>query len=291
MALAHQKKDRGGDPPAGEQGPDYVPPEALATGTDPETAAPLGPAVLAATYIPDFPFEEIQFWFAPSRAQPEAVYHEFLGRSADKWDFYYNKKGWRFVHHTDPAERRAEGPFRPRPGELRLRILEAGRFFAPRPQLELKEGGRPLPILSIEKRRPLNPWKPNYIKALNFIKKYEWPRAPAQQLQTAIWEIEECGEVAGSTAWQNAEMLLTDSISPDLLFTLSDLFEKRPEEFPLGSEVYLKILGRAGAEGFRMLCDLHSQPITRKRKHVARTLGELGQAEGLEPLFLLLDDE
>ncbi len=291
MALAHQRKDRGGDLPAEEPGPESTPPEALARETDSGAAAPLGPATLASTYIPDFPFEEIQFWFAPSRAQPETVYHEFLGRSADKWDFYYNKKGWRFVHHSDPGQRRAEGPFRPAPGELRLRMLESGRFFSPRPKLELKEGGLSLPIVSIEKRRPLNPWKPNYIKALNFIKQYEWPRELAQKLQVAVWEIEECGEVAGSTSWQNAEMLLTDSISPDLLFTFCDLFEKRPEEFPLGSEVYLRILGRSGGEGFKMLCELHSQAIAKKRKHVARTLGELGRAEGLEPLFLLLDDE
>ncbi len=251
---------------------------------------PLGLATLAVAYIPDFPFTDVQFWFAPSRQAPTAVYIELLGRSDDKWETYYNKKGWRFVRWHTPAERDAEGPFRAKPGELRLRILEPGRFFAPRPTLSLA-GGPELPILGLEKRRPLNPWKPTYIKALNFIKKYEWPRQVPKAAEAAIWEIEECGEVPGSTAWQNAELLLEDNMGPDLEEVLADLFEKRPEEFPLGSQVYLRRLGRAGAAGFRRLADLHRLPAVRKRKHVAEALGKLGSAEAIDTLLVLLDDE
>lgn len=250
----------------------------------------MGQATLAVAYIPDFPFDEVRFWFVPDRARPQAVYHELTGRSADKWEHYYNKKGWRFVHQ-DLAGRRAEGPYRARSGELRLRILESGRFFAPRPYLELGAGGPAPPVVSLDKRRPLNPWKPNYIKALNFIKKYEWPRALPGMAQTAVWEIEECGEIAGSTSYHNAEMLIEDLMSPDLQVVLCDLFEKRPEEFPLGSEVYLGLLGRSGEEGFRMLADLHRHPAVRKRKQVALALGKLGRPEAAETLFILLDDE
>src|SRR5206468_12917087 len=132
-----------------------------------------------------------------------------------------------------------------------LRILDSGRFRTPRPVLTLRPEGLELPLVSMEKRRPLNEWKPTYIKALNFIKKYEWPRPVQSEAQLAIWEIEECGEVAGSTSWQNAEMLLRDRMSADIRATLIDLFQKRPEEFPLGSEVYLRVLGQSGDEGFR----------------------------------------
>ncbi len=251
---------------------------------------PLGLATLAVAYIPDFPFADVQFWFSPSREAPAAAHHELLGRSDDKWETYYNKKGWRFVRWHAPAEREAEGPFRAKPGELRLRILEPGRFFAPRPTLSLA-GGPEIPILGLEKRRPLNPWKPTYIKALNFIKKYEWPRQVPKPAEAAIWEIEECGEVPGSTSWQNAELLLEDNVCPELLEVLADLFEKRPEEFPLGSQVYLRRLGHAGAEGFRRLADLHRLPAVRKRKHVAEALGTFKNAEAIDTLLALLDDE
>jgi hypothetical protein len=279
--------------------PEEAGPGQPATGLDPGDPSaepeggrprPLGPATLAVPYLPDFPLEEIQFWFAPDRSKPQAIYHQLLGRSHDKWDIYYNKKGWRFVH-LDPEERQAEGPFRAAPGELRLEILEPGRFFAPRPFLRLGPERAEVAIVSIEKRRPLNQWKPTYIKALNFIKKYEWLKPVAGVVEMAFYEIEECGEVAGSTSWRNAEMILEDHMSADLRATLVDLFEKRPEEFPLGSEVYLKILGRSGEEGFRMLCDLHRLPQVRKRKHVARALGKLGKPEAAPTLFVLLDDE
>ncbi len=250
---------------------------------------PLGPATLATTYIPDFPLEEVRFWFVPSRSEAQAAYHELTGRSADKWgDYYYTKKGWRFVHGAPPES--SEGPFRAEPGKLRLKILEPGRFFAPRPVLELA-GGRAVPLASLEKRRPLNPWKPNYIKALNFIKKYEWAKPVPPAVQMAVWEIEECGEVAGSTSWQNAEMLLSDHLSPESRAALADIFEKRPEEFPLGSEVYLRVLGRSGEEGFRQVLDLHTIPFVRKRKQVALCLGKLGRREAIDTILVLLDDE
>jgi HEAT repeat protein len=248
----------------------------------------LGTATLALTYIPDFPFEEVQFWFVPSRGQPREAYHELTGRSADKWgDYYYTKKGWRFVHGDRPDQ--FEGPFRAEPGKLHLKILDAGRFFAPRPHLEI--GGQEVPLVSLEKRRPLNPWKPNYIKALNFIKKYEWEKPAPAAVQMAVWEIEECGEIAGSTAWQNAERLLADNLSPDVRAALADIFEKRPEEFPLGSEVYLRVLARSGPEGFRQVLDLHSIPFVRKRKQVALCLGKLGRPEAIDTLLVLLEDE
>jgi hypothetical protein len=254
-------------------------------------AKPLGNAVLGTAYIPDFPMEEVQFWFVPDRRNVRTVFHEFIGRSIDKWgDSYYTKKGWRFAH-ADPEERGAEGPFRAEPGKLRPRILPMGRFFAPQPQLILGDAGEPLPIVSLEKRRPLNPWKPNYIKALNFIKKYEWPTPVSGTVQSAIWEIEECGEIAGSTSWQNAEMLIDDHMGPDVRAALVDIFEKRPEEFALGSEVYLRILGRSGPDGFRQMAEQHKNPMHRKRIHVARCLGKLRRPEGIDPILILADDE
>ncbi len=251
---------------------------------------PLGDAILAVPYIPDFPFSEVQFWFSPSHSEPQEVYHELLGHSHDKWETYYTRKGWHFVHQY-PSEREAEGPYRPEPGTLRLRILKPGKIFTPRPYLSLKAGAKEIPLVSMEKRRPLNPWKPQYIKALNFIKKYEWPHPVSEAASMAIWEIEECGEIAGSTAWQNAEMLLQDNMTPNVQATLVDIFEKRPEDFALGSEVYLRVLGRSGDEGFRMVTDLYTVPFVRKRKHVAMSLGKLGRPEGVDTLLVLIDDE
>jgi len=255
---------------------------------DQVAAKPLGDAILALPYIPDFPMGEVQFWFAPDFSDPQWVYHELTGRSADKWETYYTKKGWNFVHRY-PAARDAEGPYRAEPGKMRLRILKSGKIFAPRPCL--LQGGREIPFASLDKRRPINPWKPNYIKALNFIKKYEWPHPLPDPVPLAIWEIEECGEVAGSTSWQNAEMLLEDNMTANVQATLVDIFEKRPEDFSLGSEVYLRVLGRSGEEGFQKVLDLHNIPFVRKRKHVAMSLGKLGKREGLDTLLVLLDDE
>jgi HEAT repeat protein len=137
----------------------------------------------------------------------------------------------------------------------------------------------------------LNPWKPNYIQALNFIRRFEWPCPLPRSVHHAIWEIEECGQVAGSVSWRNAEIVLRDNDSADVRRTLVEIFYNRPEDYPLGSEVYLKALGLSGEEGFQDLMDLASHPVSRKRKVVASTLGELKKPEGLATLLLLLEDE
>jgi hypothetical protein len=232
--------------------------------------------------------DDVQFWFVPGREAPAAVYHELTGASARDWQSYYTKKGWNFIHDPSPD---AEGPFRVKPGGLSLRILEPGRIFAPRPLFRFAEGGRAAPIVSIEKRRPLNPWKPNYIQALNFIKRYEWPQPLPRAVNYAVWEIEECGQVAGSTSWRNAERLLRDHDSEALRSTLADIFYHRPEDYPLGSEVYLRVLGRSGPEGFAKLVELARHPISRKRKVVAATLGELRDPRGVPTLLELVEDE
>lgn len=244
-------------------------------------------AVLELPYIPDFPIEDILFWFAPERRAPQAVYHELVGPSAENWQRYYaTKKGWSFLY-GDTKE--AEGPFRVK--DLRLVILEPGRIFSPKPAFRFDERSKPVPLPSIEKRRPLNPWKPNYIQALNFIKRYEWPHSLPRPVQYAVWEIEECGQVPGSTSWRNAERILRDHDSPELRDTIADIFYNRPEDYPLGSEVYLRVLGLSGPEGFRKLLELAKHPISRKRKIIAKTLGELRDRAAMPALLELLEDE
>lgn len=238
-------------------------------------------------YIPDFLFGDVLYYFVPSREGVREVYHELIGDSADIWGGYYTKKGWNFLH----AGGGGEGPFRVSPGGTHLEILEPGRIFAPRPLFRFERQGQAKPIVSLEKRRPLNPWKPNYVRALNFIKKYDWPRQVARRVQMAIWEIEECGEVAGSTSWINAEEVLLQSDSSEVQETLVDVFYNRPEDFPLGSEVYLRLLGKLGTSGFEELCGLAQHPVTRKRAVVARTLGDLGDPRSVETLLVLLEDE
>ena len=76
--------------------------------------------------------------------------------------------------------------------------------------------------------------------------------------------------------------------SPAVLKTLSDIFFNRPEDFPLGSEVYLRLLGGAGEEGFAELVQLAKHPITRKRKVVAQAFGALASRDGLPSLLMLL---
>ena len=49
-----------------------------------------------------------------------------------------------------------------------------------------------IPLDSIEKRRPLNPWKPNHLRSTNFITRYEW-REPVPR---AAW----CGRVGSRPA-------------------------------------------------------------------------------------------
>jgi hypothetical protein len=252
-----------------------------------EREAVLEGAILELPYIPDFLLDEVWFWMVPSRDELRAVYHELVGQSAKNWQGYYTRKGWNFLHSA--SER--EGPSRVRPGGLRLEILEPGRFFQPSPQFRFEPGGQAYPVPSLEKRRPINEWKPNYIQALNFIKKYEWTRPVPRSAQLAVWEIEECGQIPGSTSWRNAEALLLQNDSEDLRATLADLFFNRPEDYQLGSEVYLRVLGKLGEDGFRRLLELAGHPVTKKRKGVARMLGELEDPRGRETLLMLLDDE
>lgn len=237
-------------------------------------------------YVPDFLLEEAQLWFAPERDNPTAVYLELTGDADKHWSTYYSKKGWNFVQEES---RPAEGPYQAT--NIHISILEPGRLFAPKPTVRFAKDGKAIPIVSLEKRRPINPWKPNYIQALNFIKKYEWQHSLPRSAQHAVWEIEECGQVAGSTSWKNAVRILKDLDSKELRLTLSDIFYNRPEDYPLGSEVYLRVLGQSGTNGFTDLLELAKHPISRKRKIVANTLGELKNPRGVDALLELLEDE
>ncbi len=251
----------------------------------------LSAAVLCVPYIPDFLVDDLLFYFAPSLDGAREAYHSLPPAALDRWSSYFSKKGFRF-HQSDPGDRDGEGPYKVRPGALRIELLESGRLFGPRPYLRLPDGAAEVPIVSLEKKRPLNPWKPQYIRALNFIKKYEPPRPIPKEAEYCLWEIEECGEVSGSTSWENAERILLELAegSDDVQEVLADVFSRRPEDFPLGSEVYLRILGNAGDDGYARLCDLHSHPQRLKRRHVAVVLGKLGNPQGLETLIKLLDD-
>ena len=244
-------------------------------------------AYLHLPYIPDFLLNEVLFYFVPSREDVQGVYHQLIGESARNWSSYYTKKGWKFIHEDSQRD----GPYRVSPGGVHIDILEPGRFFAPRPMFRFEPRGPGYPILSLDKRRPLNPWKPNYVRALRFIKKYDWPHALPRRVQMAIWEIEECGEIAGSTSWINGEAVLMESDSSEMRETLADVFYNRPEDFPLGSEIYLRVLGNLGKRGFSHLVELATHPVTRKRVIVAKTLGNLRNPAGVETLMLLLDDE
>lgn len=248
--------------------------------------------ILRVPYIPDFRAAELVFYFVPDRRRIEEVYHSLPPRLVDRWSAYFTKKGWKFIH-ADPASRQAEGPFKVRPGKIKIDILEPGRLFAPKPQFRFKESGDGWPVVSLEKRRPFDPWKPTYIRALNFIKKYEFIREVPKVVDYCLWEIEEGGEVAGSTGWENAELILSDHVKESAAGreVLADIFEKRPEDFPLGSEVYLRVLGRSGPEGFQKVCDLARHPQRLKRCHVARSLGRLRRPEALSVLLQLADDE
>ncbi|MCH2373585.1 MAG: HEAT repeat domain-containing protein [Planctomycetes bacterium] len=253
--------------------------------TDPKV---LERAVLGVGYIPDFLPEQVRFWFVPSREQPSSVYLEFVGEAHDNWESYYTSKGWAFVQHHQVA---AEGPYHVAPSALRFEILEQGRFFAPKPTFRFGDESGEVPVVGLQKRRPLNPWKPNYIQALNFIKKYEWKGSFPQSVHYAVWEIEECGQVAGSTAWKNAERILLDQMSSALVEAIADIFFHRPEDYPLGSEVYLRVLAESGEEGFAKLLNLAEHPISRKRRTVAQTLGAVADARGTSSLLKLLEDE
>lgn len=253
-----------------------------------QASEPLEKAFLELPYIPDFLLDEVQFWFSPSRKAPTAVYHQLFGASAKNWQSYYTKRGWSFLHQ-DSHE--AEGPFRVAAGGTHLKILEPGKIFSPKPLFRFQEAGEALPITSLEKKRPINAWKPNYIQAINFVKRYEWPHPLPRSVHHAVWEIEECGQVAGSTSWRNAEIILKDFDSKELRLTLADIFYNRPEDYPLGSEIYLRVLGGSGKRGFEELLELAKHPVSRKRKIVARTIGDLADAGGVKTLLELLEDE
>ena len=244
-------------------------------------------AIVGMAYIPDFLAEDVRFWFVPDREAPKAVYHELVGDAAEIWESYYTKKGRSFI----VSGRSGDGPYTIDAEDLHFEVLEPGKLFAPKATFRFTWDSAPLPLVSLEKRRPLNPWKPNYIEAINFIKGYEWKENVPRAIDYAVWEIEECGEVAGSTAWRNAERILRDHRSRPVLEALADIFFNRPEDFPLGSDVYLRILGESGEAGFALLVMLGDHPIARKRKVVANAFGKLASADGLPTLLLLLEDE
>lgn len=249
--------------------------------------------ILQLTYVPDFRVDDLFLYFVPDLPNAREVYHALPEALLERWGAYLTKKGYRFLasDHTGSAD----GPYRVKPGGWRIEIPETKSFFLPKPMFRFSDGGeeKTLPLVSLEKRRPIDPWKPNYIRATAFIKKYSPVRPLSKAAEYALWEIEECGEIAGSTAWHNAELVLGQEAceNADLRAVLADVFHKRPEDFALGSEVYLRVLGRSGDEGFQTVCDFHSHPQRIKRCHVARAVGRLGRAEGLNVLLDLLEDE
>lgn len=245
---------------------------------------------LLVPYIPDFLLKDLIFYFSPSRDAAVEVYHSLSPLALDRWSSYFTKKGWNFIKSEPENRKVSEGPYRVQPEKFAVEMLSSGRFFLPRPLLRIDD--KEIPIVSLEKRRPFNEWKPNYIRALNFIKKYSPERPITKLAEFCIWEIEECGEVSGSTSWENAELLLKNIAkdSEDDRIVIADIFKKRPEDFPLGSEVYLRILGSLDDAGFQIVCDLHKHPQSLKRRHVAAALGRLKKPEGLETLVQLLDD-
>ena len=243
-------------------------------------------------YLPEFDVEDLRYWFAPSFESPRAVYQEIVNDPNRQWGAYYTKKGWDFLFSGSAP--RAEGPFRVREGKTRIEVVNRGRLFSPKPVIRLGRLGEPLPLAGMEKHQPINPWRPNYLKSLIFIRKqYKWEYDLPPEVVLSLYAIEECGEFSGSKAWINAERVLLQSDSESLRATLSDFFSQRPEEFELGSQICLRVLGRLGDEGFSMLLDLAKHPVTRKRMHVASILGETcgDRPGGIKTLLLLADDE
>lgn len=244
-------------------------------------------------YIPEFDVEDLRYWFTPSLESPSAVYQELANDPNRQWGGYYTKKGWNFVFSEGPRD--GEGPFRVRRGGTHLEIADKGTFFSPKPVVRLGASAQSLPLAGIEKHQPLNAWRPNYLKALNFIKKqYTWQHNELpSKVVLAFYAIEECGEFSGSKAWVNAERIFLQSDSEALRATLSDFFSQRPEEFELGSQICLRVLAQLGEDGFARLLELAKHPITRKRRHVAATLGKVceDQPGGVESLLMLVDDE
>jgi hypothetical protein len=256
-----------------------------------EVESTLDSGVLHISYVPDFRVDDLILYFIPGRDGAREVYHSLPPSVLDRWSAYLTKKGYRFLS-TDEVDK-ADGPYRVKPGNWHIDIVDTGKFFLPKPMFSFGSDDKPIPVVSMEKRRPLDPWKPNYIRATTFIKKYSPIHPLSKAMEYALWEVEECGEIAGSTAWENAEIVLEDLAreSANVRAVLGDVFAKRQEEFALGSQVYLRILGHSGDEGFQQVCDFHGHPQRIKRCHVARALGELGRPEGIEVLLKLLDDE
>lgn len=243
-------------------------------------------------YIPEFDVADLRYWFVPSLEAPKAVYQELANDPNRQWGAYYSSKGWNFLFSGSPPQ--GEGPFKVREGGTRVEVVDRGRFFSPKPMVRLGRLADALPLAGIEKNQPHNPWRPNYLKSLIFIRKeYKWEHDLPAKVVLSLYAIEECGEFSGSQAWVNAERILLQSDSEVLRETLSDFFSQRPEEFELGSQICLRVLGRLGDEGFSMLLDLAKHPVTRKRRHVAAVLGELcgDRKAGIETLLLLADDE
>lgn len=265
--------------------------EGAATETSDDSIRWIDEAVLRLPYIPDFLIDDLIFFLAPGEDNPREAYHSLVGPALDRWATYLTKKGYRFLKDSGP--KKAAGPFRVRPGKARLEILQPGRVFSPKSTIRFIPDGTDVPLVSLERKRPFDPWKPTYIKALNFIKKYKAPHPLPRAVEYALWEVEECGEVPGSVSWENAEQILAEYAARDgtVREILSDIFEKRPEDFALGSQIYLRVLAGAGPEGMQMVCDQHSNPQLLKRCHAARALGERGEPAGLDVLVNLLDDE
>jgi hypothetical protein len=243
-------------------------------------------------YVPDFRVVDLVLFLVPGRGDPREAYHSLPQKAMDRWSDYLTRKGERFLRDMEAEPPASRGPFRVRPEGVRLEILEGGRLRSPRPCVVLPNGPA-VPILSLEKKRPFDPWKPTYIKSLHFIKKYKPVRPIPRAVEYAILEAEESGEIPGSVSWENAQLILSRYAAEDadVRAVLVDVFERRPETFPLASRVYLDVLARSGSEGLAQVCALHGHPQHTKRCHVARALADAGEPETVDVLLKLLDDE
>ncbi len=252
----------------------------------------LDEGVIQAAYIPDFKVDDMILYFSPSLENPKEVYHDLPDKARDRWGGYFTKKGYKFL--SDPSGRPPiEGPFQVKPGKMRIEILEPGKIFSPKPCFKKTASSEGIPIMSLEKKRPFDQWKPTYIKSHGFMKRFEAPHAVPRAVDYALWEVEESAEIPGSVSWENAEQILLEYAqgNSQVQEVLGELFEKRSEEFSLGSEVYLRVLGKADEEGLKKVCDYHNYPMTTKRSQVAKALAQLGDQRSLDALLVLLEDE
>ena len=142
-------------------------------------------------YIPEFDVADLRYWFVPSLESPKAVYQELANDPNRHWGAYYTRKGWEFLFSGSPPQ--GEGPFRVREGGTRVEVVDKGRFFSPKPLVRLGRLAEALPLAGLEKNPPLNPWRPNYLKSLTFIKKqYRWEHQLPAKVVLALYAIEEC---------------------------------------------------------------------------------------------------